>query len=162
VAPTISQLVDDGVLDADLAGMLWLLRDGGLPRVIGGRPGSGRHALAGALDEVSAAWAPASSATTTRSSRSSRTRSSPARTSSCLGERGQAKSRIWRRPHGLLDEWTPIVAGTEISENPFAPISAARPEIVAEHGDDTRPSSGCTADERYARSWPRRTSPSPT
>jgi hypothetical protein len=57
VAPTISQLVDDGVLDADLAGMLWLLRDGGLPRVIGGRPGSGRHALAGALDEVSAAWA---------------------------------------------------------------------------------------------------------
>jgi hypothetical protein len=55
--PTITQLVHDGVFDADLAGLLWLLGDGGLPRVIGGRPGSGRHAVAGALDELSAARA---------------------------------------------------------------------------------------------------------
>ena len=40
-----------------------------------------------------------------------------------LGERGQAKSRIIRSLTSLLDEWTPVLAGIEIPENPFDPIS---------------------------------------
>ena len=41
-----------------------------------------------------------------------------------LGERGQAKSRIIRSLTSLLDEWTPILDGCEIPENPFHPLSA--------------------------------------
>ena len=41
-----------------------------------------------------------------------------------LGERGQAKSRIVRSLVNLLDEWTPVLLGTEIPENPFQPITA--------------------------------------
>jgi magnesium chelatase subunit I len=54
-----------------------------------------------------------------------------------LGERGQAKSRITRMLTTLLDEWTPIIRGAEIPENPFAPISAQGREIVEKDGDDT-------------------------
>ena len=54
-----------------------------------------------------------------------------------LGERGQAKSRLIRSLISLLDEWTPTIAGAEIPENPFAPISEQGRQIVAEHGDDT-------------------------
>ncbi len=39
-----------------------------------------------------------------------------------LGERGQGKTRLIRTLLGLLDEWTPIVAGCEINDHPFAPI----------------------------------------
>ena len=39
-----------------------------------------------------------------------------------LGERGQAKSRIVRSLTTLLDEYTPVIDGTEIPENPFQPI----------------------------------------
>src|ERR1700735_3976724 len=39
-----------------------------------------------------------------------------------LGERGQAKSRIIRSLVGLLDEHVPVVAGCEISDDPYAPI----------------------------------------
>ena len=41
-----------------------------------------------------------------------------------LGERGQAKSRIIRSLTTLLDEWTPVLDGIELPENPFNPISA--------------------------------------
>jgi magnesium chelatase subunit I len=54
-----------------------------------------------------------------------------------LGERGQAKSRMIRALVGLLDEWLPIVAGSEIHDDPFAPVSAAAKHAVAERGDDT-------------------------
>ncbi len=65
-----------------------------------------------------------------------------------LGERGQAKSRIIRSLTALLDEWTPVIAGCEIPENPFAPISWQGREIVAEHGDDT-PLDWIHRDQRY-------------
>ncbi|MGQ0433047.1 MAG: magnesium chelatase [Microthrixaceae bacterium] len=54
-----------------------------------------------------------------------------------LGERGQAKTRMIRGLVELLDEWMPIVAGSEINDDPFAPVSRHGREIVAEHGDDT-------------------------
>jgi magnesium chelatase subunit I len=65
-----------------------------------------------------------------------------------LGERGQAKSRLIRSLVSLLDEWTPTIAGAEIPENPFAPISEQGRQIVAEHGDDT-PLHWMHRDERY-------------
>ncbi len=54
-----------------------------------------------------------------------------------LGERGQAKSRIIRMLTSLLDEWTPVIEGAEIPENPFAPITAQGREIVTKDGEDT-------------------------
>ena len=65
-----------------------------------------------------------------------------------LGERGQAKSRLIRSLIALLDEWTPVIAGAEIPENPFAPISEQARQIVEEHGDDT-PIEWVHRDERY-------------
>ena len=44
-----------------------------------------------------------------------------------LGERGQAKTRIIRSLVELLDEWLPIVAGSEINDDPYHPVSALRP-----------------------------------
>ena len=54
-----------------------------------------------------------------------------------LGERGQAKTRMIRGLVGLLDEWLPVVAGSEINDDPYAPVSAHARALVAEHGDDT-------------------------
>jgi magnesium chelatase subunit I len=54
-----------------------------------------------------------------------------------LGERGQAKTRIIRSLSGLLDEWMPIVAGSEINDDPFHPVSKHARDLVAELGDDT-------------------------
>ena len=53
-----------------------------------------------------------------------------------LGERGQAKTRMIRSLVSLLDEWLPEVAGSEIHDDPFAPVSAAARASVAEQGDD--------------------------
>jgi magnesium chelatase subunit I len=39
-----------------------------------------------------------------------------------LGERGQGKTRLIRTLIGLLDEWTPVVAGCEINDHPYAPV----------------------------------------
>ncbi|MBM3683141.1 MAG: magnesium chelatase [Actinobacteria bacterium] len=55
-----------------------------------------------------------------------------------LGERGQAKTRLIRALVGLLDEWMPIVAGSEINDDPYEPISRYARDLLAEHGDDTR------------------------
>jgi magnesium chelatase subunit I len=54
-----------------------------------------------------------------------------------LGERGQAKTRIARSLIHLLDEFIPIVEGSEINDDPFAPISAAARQRVEEEGDAT-------------------------
>ncbi len=54
-----------------------------------------------------------------------------------LGERGQAKTRMIRSLTGLLDEWMPIVAGSEINDDPYHPISRHALDLVAEHGDET-------------------------
>src|SRR5688500_19596240 len=52
-----------------------------------------------------------------------------------LGERGQAKTRIIRSLVELLDEWSPIVAGSEINDDPYGPISRPARDLVAELGD---------------------------
>jgi len=55
-----------------------------------------------------------------------------------LGERGQAKTRMIRSLTGLLDEWMPIIAGSEINDDPYEPISLYARNLVAEFGDDTK------------------------
>ncbi len=54
-----------------------------------------------------------------------------------LGERGQAKTRMIRSLTGLLDEWMPIVEGSEINDDPHAPVSAHAKALVADLGDQT-------------------------
>ncbi len=54
-----------------------------------------------------------------------------------LGERGQAKTRLIRSLVDLLDEWLPIVEGSEVRDDPYHPISAYAIDLVAERGDDT-------------------------
>jgi magnesium chelatase subunit I len=54
-----------------------------------------------------------------------------------LGERGQAKTRIARSLVDLLDEWLPVVAGSEIRDDPFAPVSRYAIDVVASEGADT-------------------------
>jgi magnesium chelatase subunit I len=53
-----------------------------------------------------------------------------------LGERGQGKTRMIRSLVALLDEWVPVVAGSDIHDDPLAPVSAAARARVAEQGDD--------------------------
>ena len=65
-----------------------------------------------------------------------------------LGERGQAKTRLIRQLAELLDEWTPAVAGSEICDDPFAPVSARARALVAERGDQT-PITWVHRDDRY-------------
>jgi magnesium chelatase subunit I len=52
-----------------------------------------------------------------------------------LGERGQAKSRLARSLVALLDETVPALAGSEVNDDPFQPISKAGRELLAELGD---------------------------
>ena len=54
-----------------------------------------------------------------------------------LGERGQAKTRMIRSLTGLLDEWMPIIAGSEINDDPYHPVSKYALDLLAEHGDQT-------------------------
>ena len=54
-----------------------------------------------------------------------------------LGERGQAKTRIVRSLTSLLDEWLPVVAGSEIRDDPYFPVSRQARDLVAELGDAT-------------------------
>ena len=65
-----------------------------------------------------------------------------------LGLRGQAKSRILRALTALLDEHTPYIAGSEIRDNPYHPLSKSSRDLVIELGDDT-PIDYMTRDERY-------------
>ena len=65
-----------------------------------------------------------------------------------LGERGQAKTRLIRSLTSLLDPWLPYVAGSEIADDPFAPISKYAKDMVAKHGEST-PLAWLPRDERY-------------
>ncbi len=53
-----------------------------------------------------------------------------------LGERGQAKTRMIRSLVDLLDEWMPIVAGSEINDDPYAPVSPLALGLIAELGEE--------------------------
>jgi magnesium chelatase subunit I len=65
-----------------------------------------------------------------------------------LGLRGQAKSRILRALTTLLDAHCPYVAGSELRDNPYAPLSKFSRDLVAKLGDDT-PIAWMTPDDRY-------------
>jgi magnesium chelatase subunit I len=53
-----------------------------------------------------------------------------------LGERGQGKTRIARSLVGLLDEWTPVIDGSEIGEHPYQPVTPWGVRVAADLGDD--------------------------
>ena len=65
-----------------------------------------------------------------------------------LGERGQAKTRMIRSLTGLLDEWMPVVAGSEINDDPYHPVSRHARDLVAQRGDAT-PIEWVHRDDRY-------------
>ncbi|MGD0255365.1 MAG: hypothetical protein ABSB99_07420 [Acidimicrobiales bacterium] len=78
-----------------------------------------------------------------------------------LGERGQAKSRILRSLTELLDEWLPIVAGSEIRDDPYRPVSRHARDLVSSQGT-SRSSAGSTAPFGFPRNLPPLTPRSPT
>ena len=53
-----------------------------------------------------------------------------------LGLRGQAKTRMARQMTELLDEYIPIISGSEINDDPLSPISRFAKELIFEKGDD--------------------------
>jgi len=55
-----------------------------------------------------------------------------------LGLRGQAKTKIARLLTQLLDEYIPVIAGSELNDDPFNPLSRNARDILAEQGDDTK------------------------
>lgn len=65
-----------------------------------------------------------------------------------LGLRGQAKTRLARLLVNLLDEYIPVVAGSELNDDPLAPISRYARDLIAERGDET-PIEWLHRDERY-------------
>src|SRR5207248_811348 len=65
-----------------------------------------------------------------------------------LGLRGQAKSRILRALTSLLDPHTPYIAGSEIRDNPYTPISKYSRDLIAKLGDDT-PIAWLAPDDRF-------------
>lgn len=65
-----------------------------------------------------------------------------------LGERGQGKTRLIRTLLGLLDEWTPVVAGCEINDHPYVPVCVRCQRLRDELGDDL-PVAWKHRDERY-------------
>jgi magnesium chelatase subunit I len=66
-----------------------------------------------------------------------------------LGERGQGKTRLLRTLVGLLDEWTPVIAGSELGEHPYEPITTASRRLATALGDEL-PIEWRHRDERYA------------
>ena len=66
-----------------------------------------------------------------------------------LGERGQGKTRLLRSMVSLLDEWSPVIAGSELGEHPYDPITVASQRLAQEQGDDL-PVEWRHRDERYA------------
>lgn len=54
-----------------------------------------------------------------------------------LGLRGQAKTRIARQMVDLLDEYMPIIEGSEVNDDPFAPVSKFGRQLVEKMGDQT-------------------------
>ena len=66
-----------------------------------------------------------------------------------LGLRGQAKTRMARQMISLLDEYIPIVSGSEINDDPYNPISGYAVELINKMGDET-PIEWLHRDKRYA------------
>jgi magnesium chelatase subunit I len=66
-----------------------------------------------------------------------------------LGLRGQAKTRIARQMTALLDEWIPVVKGSELNDDPLAPITRYAKDLIADKGDET-PIEWLHRNERYA------------
>jgi magnesium chelatase subunit I len=66
-----------------------------------------------------------------------------------LGERGQGKTRLLRTLVGLLDEWSPVIAGAELGEHPYEPITTASIRAVRELGGEL-PITWRHRSERYA------------
>lgn len=66
-----------------------------------------------------------------------------------LGLRGQAKSRIIRLIPRLLNEYVPVIAGSELNDNPFAPLSKYARNLIEEHKDKT-PIAWLHRSQRYA------------
>src|SRR5690606_20063101 len=66
-----------------------------------------------------------------------------------LGLRGQAKTRLARQMIGLLDEYIPIVEGSEINDDPFRPISRYAKNLIHQEGDNT-PITWLHRDDRYS------------
>ena len=54
-----------------------------------------------------------------------------------LGLRGQAKTRMARQMTDLLDEYIPVIMGSEVNDDPLKPLSKFAKDLIAEHGDDT-------------------------
>lgn len=54
-----------------------------------------------------------------------------------LGLRGQAKTRMARQMTELLDEYIPVIPGSDINDDPLAPISKFAQDLIGTHGDDT-------------------------
>lgn len=54
-----------------------------------------------------------------------------------LGLRGQAKTRMARQMTMLLDEYIPVIAGSEINDDPLQPVSRYAVDLIEAHGDDT-------------------------
>ncbi|MDP5100099.1 MAG: magnesium chelatase, partial [Nonlabens sp.] len=65
-----------------------------------------------------------------------------------LGLRGQAKTRLARLMTGLLDEYIPYVEGSEIHDDPFAPLSRTAIDLIDQHGDKT-PIAWLHRDDRF-------------
>jgi magnesium chelatase subunit I len=65
-----------------------------------------------------------------------------------LGLRGQAKTRIARLMVNLLDEYVPVVEGSELNDDPLQPLSRFAKDVIAEKGDAT-PISWLHRDDRY-------------
>lgn len=65
-----------------------------------------------------------------------------------LGLRGQAKTRMARQMTELLDEYIPVVEGSEVNDDPFKPLSKFARDLVSEKGDDT-PITWLHRSERY-------------
>ncbi len=65
-----------------------------------------------------------------------------------LGLRGQAKTRMARQMVDLLDEYIPIVAGSEVNDDPLQPMSKFAKDLIVEHGDNT-PIQWIHRSERY-------------
>lgn len=65
-----------------------------------------------------------------------------------LGERGQGKTRLLRTLATLLDEWTPMIEGSELHEHPYEPLTAESQRLLASKGEDL-PITWLHRDDRY-------------
>src|SRR5713226_5036623 len=65
-----------------------------------------------------------------------------------LGLRGQAKTRMARQMIDLLNEYIPVIAGSEVNDDPLQPLSKFAKDTIAEYADET-PIQWLHRSERY-------------